>query len=41
LNEKRHSSFDIDLSVYLSSQKSQQEEKIVASNFKYLYWSIA
>jgi fumarylacetoacetase len=40
LNEKRHSSFYINLEVFYKTLKSE-EERIISSNFKYLYWSIA
>lgn len=41
LKETRHSSFDLNLEVHLQTAKTETSEKFVASNFKYLYWSIA
>jgi fumarylacetoacetase len=41
LREQRHTSFDLNLEAYLATKNMEKGEKIVSSNFKYLYWSIA
>ncbi|WP_413375937.1 fumarylacetoacetase [Alkalihalobacillus sp. 1P02AB] len=35
------SSFDVNLEVYLKGKSMSEKEKIVATNFQYLYWSMA
>ena len=41
LKDPNLSSFDINLDVYVQPTGKDKKEKITASNFKYLYWSIA
>lgn len=41
LKEKRHTSFDIKLDVFLHASGSKQADKISTSNFKYMYWNMS
>jgi fumarylacetoacetase len=41
LRENNHISYDIHLEVALKTEKLEKAEKIVSTNFKYLYWSCA
>jgi fumarylacetoacetase len=41
LREKNHISYDINLLVSLKTPKMETPERIVKTNFKYLYWSVA
>ncbi|MED3562495.1 fumarylacetoacetase [Bacillus xiapuensis] len=41
LDQKGPGSFDIQLEVHLRSQRMNQPKRISASNYRYLYWSIA
>ena len=39
LKDPDYSSYDINLEVYLKSEKMKDEVKLSTSNMKYLYWS--
>lgn len=41
LREKNHISYDINLNVSIQTPKMEKPERIVQTNFKYLYWSCA
>lgn len=41
LQKNSASSFNINLEVYLKSQEMKTSQKIVSTNFSYLYWSMA
>jgi fumarylacetoacetase len=41
LQKNSASSFNINLEVYLKSQEMETSQKIVSTNFSYLYWSMA
>ncbi len=41
LQKEGASSFDINLEVYLKGKRMEKAQKIVSTNFSYLYWSMA
>lgn len=41
LKDDRHSSYDINLQVFLKTQKSESEHLLCTSNFKHMYWTMA
>ncbi|MCQ6562269.1 fumarylacetoacetase [Paenibacillus mendelii] len=41
LRQKKSGSFDIQLEVYLQSEALERQERIAATNYSYLYWTIA
>lgn len=41
LQNNKPSSFDIKLDVFLKGKKMEKAEKIISTNFSYLYWSMA
>jgi fumarylacetoacetase len=41
LQEKSHISYDIALEVYFKTPKMESGDKIVTTNYKYMYWSVA
>lgn len=41
LREKEHKSYDIELSLLYKTPKMEQAEKMVTTNYKYMYWSVA
>jgi fumarylacetoacetase len=41
LNDEQGSNFDIQLEVYIKPMGSEEEYKIISSNFKHMYWTVA